>query len=84
MISFLSDYKSLSKNGGVSYRVDKKNKRVYLDKKYIGKKIDISKNGDIIEVDKNAGGVIVNNQSFISVAKMSNEDIEKMASVINK
>lgn len=82
MSNFLSNYSKLSRNGDISFRVDIKNKRVYVPKKYIGKNIDIKPSGEIIEV-KNSG-VKVNSQGFASVARLSQAIIEDMASVINK
>ena len=81
MSNFLSDYNKLSRNGDIKYRVDIKNKRVYVPKKYIGKYINIKPSGDIIEA-KN--GVKVNAQGFASVARLSQAVIEDMAKVINK
>ena len=82
MSNFLSNYQELSRNGDIKYRVDIKNKRVYMPKKYIGKRVDIKPSGEIIEV-KN-GGVKVNSQGFASVARLSQAIIEDMAKVINK
>ena len=45
MSNFLSDYKSISKNSDISYRVDIKRKRLYVPKKWHNKRISINAQG---------------------------------------
>ena len=83
--SFLCKYNANSKNSDISYRVDIKHKRVYVPKKYMLKKIDISNKGEIVVLPKNSkGGVVVNKQGFISVAKLPSNEFMELASLINK
>lgn len=80
MSNFLSNYKSISKNSDISYRVDIKRKRLYVPKKWQGKRIIIAQDGAIIS-DKN--GALVNKQGFASIAKVSAQDISKIAQAVS-
>lgn len=78
--SFFSDYAKIARNSDIKYRVDIKRKRVYVPKKWQGKRIEISSNGDI---KASAQGVLVNAQGFASIGKASASDIKALAQVVN-
>lgn len=80
MSNFLSNYKSLSSNRDISARVDIKRKRLYVPKKWQGKRISVNDKGAIIEC---AQGALVNAQGFASIGKASASDIKAMAQLIN-
>lgn len=80
MSNFLSDYKSISKNSDISYRVDIKRKRLYVPKKWHNKRISINAQGAIIECKE---GALVNAQGFASIAKCSASDISKIAQAVS-
>lgn len=80
MSNFLSDYKSLSSNRDISARVDIKRKRLYVPKKWQGKRISVNDKGAIIEC---AQGALVNAQGFASIGKASASDIKAIAQAIN-
>ena len=78
---FLSNYKFISSNRDISARVDIKRKRLYVPKKWQGKRISVNDKGAIIEC---AQGALVNAQGFASIGKASASDIQALAKVINK
>lgn len=80
MSNFLSNYKSISKNSDISYRVDIKRKRLYVPKKWQGKRISVNDKGAIIEC---AQGALVNAQGFASIGKASASDISKIAQAVS-
>ena len=80
MNNFLSNYKSLSSNRDISARVDIKRKRLYVPKKWQGKRISVNDKGVIIEC---AQGALVNAQGFASIGKASASDIKALAQAIN-
>lgn len=81
MSNYLSNYKSISKNSDIKLRVDIKRKRLYVPKKWQGKRISVNDKGAIIE---NKNGALVNAQGFASIGKASASDIKALAQVINK
>ena len=80
---FLSNYKANAKNSDISFRVDVKRGRVYMPKKYIGKRVDIDGNGNIVIVKNKSGGVLVNRQGFASVSKLPSNELMELAEVVN-
>lgn len=80
MSNYLSNYKSLSSNRDISARVDIKRKRLYVPKKWQGKRISVNDKGAIIEC---AQGALVNAQGFASIGKASASDIKALAQAIN-
>ena len=79
MSNFLANYKSISKNSDISARVDIERGRLYLPKKWQGKRISVSAKGAIIE-SKN--GALVNAQGFASIAKASKQERQAIAQAI--
>ena len=81
MNNFLSNYQSIAKNSDIKLRVDVARKRLYVPKKWQGKRISVNDNGAIIECKS---GALVNAQGFASIGKASASDIEALAKLINK
>lgn len=81
MVNYLSSYKSIAKKSDIKLRVDIEHKRLYVPKKWQGKRISVNDKGAIIECKD---GALVNRQGFASIGKASASDIKALAQVINK
>lgn len=79
MSNYLSSYKSISKNSDISARVDIARGRLYVPKKWQGKRISVSDKGAIIECKD---GALVNKQGFASIAKVSKQVRREIAQAI--
>lgn len=67
-------------NSDIKLRVNdnSKYKRLYVSKKLIGKYLALSDKGDVILSSKEEGGLRVNNQAFISLNRLSDNDYQEL------
>lgn len=67
-------------NSDIKLRVNDndKYKRLYVSKKLIGEYLALSDKGEVILSSKEEGGLKVNNQAFISLNRLSDNDYQEL------